>query len=127
MDADAKNRLWQFALHEDTQFNERQNFFLLAESLFAVAFAGSLQVEELTVSRAIAIVAGVLSATWLRVSHRQLHLMEIVQKEACINIPEYARVRAQRSFTILPSRYIVGYFVPLLISAMWIVLLLIVY
>ena len=33
--------LWEYALHEDNLFNERQNFFLLFESiLFAATFQG---------------------------------------------------------------------------------------
>lgn len=38
MDAEHE-RLWAFTLHEDGVFNDRQNLFLVAESMLAVAYA----------------------------------------------------------------------------------------
>ena len=34
-----RHRLWEHGLHEDSAFNERQNYFLVAESMLLVAYS----------------------------------------------------------------------------------------
>ena len=124
MDESEKDRVWQYTLHEDLLFNERQNFFLLAQSLLAVAYASGLDADEANVARSIAVIALILSGAWMMVAVRQLKLAALVQEEAREALPEYERVLAKRPPGIR-SRYIVGYFVPFLLLAMWVALLLV--
>jgi hypothetical protein len=59
VDVDQRARLWEHRLHEDSIFNSRQNYFLIAQSMFAIAYATAVVGDhpEVGVSRALALLA----------------------------------------------------------------------
>lgn len=140
MDEHQRARLWEHRLHEDVIFSERQNFFLLAESVLAVAYTQALATTEPNPVVAVVIggIALVLTLAWLLVNRRQYAIVGHVQKRAVAHLPEFAEtyrtrpdgipstgILAYPSAKILayPSTKILAYLVPLLVAVMWAVLL----
>jgi hypothetical protein len=117
-------RLWEFTLHEDLLFNERQNFFLIAESMLAVAYATALASAR-DIARDIAIIALVITIMWLYVSARHAQLVESIQKRAKAAFPDYAAIAKEREELRpkLRSRNVVAYGVPAVICVLWVILL----
>jgi hypothetical protein len=73
--------LWQWKLHEDGLFNNRANFFLVAESMFFTAFAAIIVVvdsfDTFVVLPVIMGIAGILLCViWLKIGNDQLHLTD---------------------------------------------------
>jgi hypothetical protein len=120
-----QKRLWEFTLHEDELFNERQGLFLIAQSMLAVAYTTALLGTGHAVARPIAIVALVVSVMWLYVSARHTRVIGLIQSKAKETFPEYEAITAARQFPWIPlrSRYVVAFAVPIAIGALWIVLI----
>jgi hypothetical protein len=125
MSPEELKRLWEFTLHEDQLFNERQNLFLIAQSMLAVAYTTALVAKDDGIARAIAIVALIVSVMWVYVSIRHTRIVALIQAKAKEVFPEYSAITAARDFpwTPWPSRYVVAYGVPPAIGALWMVLL----
>jgi LPXTG-motif cell wall-anchored protein len=148
MDEHQRARLWAHRLHEDIIFNERQNFFLLAESVLAVAYTEALGSTDPKTGVAIVIagIALVLTLAWLLVNRRQFAIVALVQRRAVAKLPEFAATYGMRSeaisstkipavrFTRLlgnpltkivaySSTKILAFFVPSLVAVMWLALL----
>ena len=100
MDADAQNRLWQHRLHEDMIFWQRQNLFLVGESMLTAACVTALAGDQaLLVARAVAIIGIILTAAWLDGNRRQRYIMGNVHERAMKNLQEFAdtyRTRQRR-------------------------------
>jgi LPXTG-motif cell wall-anchored protein len=148
MDEHQQARLLAHRLHEDIIFNERQNFFLLAESVLAVAYTEALASTDpkTGVALVIAGIALVLTLAWLLVNRRQFAIVALVQKRAVAELPEFAetyrmrpeaisstKILAARLTELLvppltkilayPSTKILAFVVPSLVAVMWLVLL----
>jgi hypothetical protein len=118
-------RHWEYRLHEDLLLNERQNFFLVAESVLAVAYteAFSSRVGGVAVELGIAAMALLLTLAWLHVNRRQRYLISIVHTIAIDQLPEFAetyRRRRQAGRFSLGSTAVVAYAVPSLVAVMWV-------
>ena len=127
MTEDQDRRLWEFTLHEDRLFNERQGLFLIAESMLAVAYATALSGGKASVALTIAIAGLPLSVMWLYVSARHAILVESIQLRARNTFPDYREISTERKERLrkfpVRSRYVVTYGVPLLIGVLWAALL----
>ena len=126
MSPEELQRLWEFTLHEDGLFNERQSLFLVAQSMLAVAYTTALVAKDNGIARAIAIVALVVTVMWIYVSIRQTRIVTLIQAKAKEVFPEYNAITAARDFLWMPcpSRYLVAFGVPPAIRALWVALLL---
>ena|ERR1700686_5342633 len=127
MSPEELKRLWEFTLHEDGLFNERQSLFLIAQSMLAVAYTTALVAKADGVALAIAIVALVVTVMWVYVSIRQARIVTLIQTRAKEVFPEYNAITAARNFRWMPypSRYLVAFGVPPAIGALWVVLLIV--
>jgi len=129
MDQEAQRRLWEFTLHEDRLFNERQNLFLVAESMLAVAYTTALVAEKQPVALIIGIVALAVSLMWFYVCARHSRVVELIQTKAKTTFPEYDELTEERKEKLrvlkYPSRWFVAYGVPPAIGALWVALLIV--
>jgi hypothetical protein len=125
MDEHQRARLWEHRLHEDIIFNERQNFFLLAESVLAVAYTEALASTEpkTVVALVIGGIAFVLTLAWLLVNRRQYAIVRHVHKRAVAYLPDFAQTYGTRPKGRISSTRILASFVPWLVVVMWLVLL----
>lgn len=120
-----QERLWAFTLHEDGVFNDRQNLFLVAESMLAVAYATALIAKTYDSAVVIAVVALTLTVAWLYASIRHSRIVDSIQTQAKTVFPDYAAIYELRKWWWLPlrSRTVTTLGVPLLIGALWVGLL----
>lgn len=123
MNAEEQQRLWEWTLHEDNLFSERQSLFLVAESMLVAAYAAALETDAGSAALAIGVFGLVMTLAWGYVSRRQYGLVEFIQARARAELPEYREICAARPAAPLRSRTVVTFGLPLLVSALWIVLL----
>jgi hypothetical protein len=115
-------RLWQFILHEDLLFSERHNLFLVAESMLVV---GYVEAPKADTALAISLTGLLLTVGWLYVSGRHAAIIDLVQKDAKVALPDYKVVCEKRAGLRLwrfRSRVIVTFIVPGLFLGLWITL-----
>jgi hypothetical protein len=124
-DTGAKDRLWAHRLHEDIILSDRGNFFLVAESLFVVAYAELLPSGEELAAAVLAAAALLLTAAWLKVNRRQRLIVDHVQKRALDALPEFKATYESRPAAKLGSTAVLVTWVPGLLGATWIFLLVI--
>lgn len=123
--AESRARLWQHRLHEDLLVNERHNFFLVAESLFVVAYS---ELHDRTAPAAIVAGAGLLLAlVWVYVAARMRAIGLAVHDRTRERLPDFAelwdaRPRWVRSHAWPSSGFVFAYVVPVLLAVLWIVL-----
>jgi hypothetical protein len=123
--AESRARLWQHRLHEDLLFNERHNFFLVAESLLVVAYS---ELYDRTAPAAIVAGAGLLLAlVWVYVAARMRAIGLAVHARSCEQLPDFAetwrlRPRWLTSRAWPSSGFVFAYVVPVLLAVLWIVL-----
>ena len=127
-DAVQQQRLWEWTLHEDNLFSERQNLFLVAESMLVAGHAAALDSSAESAAEAIGAVALVLTLAWGFVSWRMAVLVDYIQGHARDNLPEYKEICKDRpkiagSSKLLRSRVVVAYVLPLLLGILWVLLL----
>jgi hypothetical protein len=125
MTPEEERRLWEFTLHEDGLFNERQSLFLVAESMLAVAYTTALVANNSAIALAIAVIALLITVMWMYVSARHARIVDLIQEKAKDTFPEYKKITAERHFRWMPipSRTVVTFGVPPVIGALWVVLL----
>jgi hypothetical protein len=121
-----QERLWEHTLHEDVLLAERGNFFLVAESLFVVAYATLLPAGDENLAAAVLAAAGfLLTVAWLLVVWRQHRIVGNIQSIAQDVLPEYKDTCAGKAERV-PGRIrtwhmlVVG--VPGLLFATWVFL-----
>lgn len=119
-----KQRLWEHRLHEDLILSDRQNFFLVAQSLLIVAEAELLGQSE-TVGAAILAGAGLLlTATRFFVIRRQRAIVLHLQARALESLPEFSDTYETRPAGLSSTAVFVTV-APGLVAAVWILLLVI--
>jgi len=128
---DQANRLFQHGLHEDNVFTERGNYFLIAESMLVVAYAGLLssgqssasstvqQVGILWAARILAVFGLLLTVVWAYVNRRQWQIVRHLQERARQIVPEYKVTYETRPKGRITSIWLMAYLVPALIGVMW--------
>ena len=114
----ARERLWAHRLHEDLVLTDRQNFFLLAQSLLLVAESQLLVTDETFATAVLAAVGILLTITWLYVIRRQRRIVDYLQQRACQVLPEFNETAKGRP-SGLSSTSVYITVVPLLIAAVW--------
>ena len=125
LDEEQRRRLWEFALHEDLLLSQRQNLFLVAESMFAVAYVTALVAKQNGIAVVLSVIALLLTVAWLYVSVRHSAIVDLVQERARNALPEYQELYKGRSWRWAPirSRTVVTFGVPALVGIMWVALL----
>lgn len=131
------NRLFQHGLHEHNIFIEMGNYFLIAESMFVVAYAGllssgqssaSLSVQQtniLLVARILAFFGFLLTVVWIYVNRRQWQIFRHLQERARELVPEYKVTYETRPKQRISATALIAYFVPIPIALMWIIFIII--
>lgn len=133
-------RLWAHLLHEDNMFIQVSNFFLVAESLLLVAFAGLYGSRTASPASQISVVNHIiagfglgLTAMWALINYRHLTYMNIIKRRVQIQIREYRHTRLiwqstknGRWWHRFGTYPLMGYAVPTLAAVMWCLLLAIV-
>jgi hypothetical protein len=117
-----RQRIWEHRLHEDHVFSDRQNYFLLAESMLAIAF--TVGVDKPFVATVVSAAAMVITAGWLYVNRRQMLLVRHVHDRAIEQLPEFAAAYETRPICRVTSSALLGYVMPVLLATMWALLLL---
>ncbi len=122
---DQLNRLWEDRLHEDNVFNERQNFFLVSQSMLLVAYATLLSASQpnIPVARITASLGVLLTLVWIYVNARLYYIVRHIQDRAISMIPEYKETIRTRTKWPISSTRLMAYFVPLIIGAVWAILI----
>ncbi len=126
-----QQRLWEWTLHEDNLFSDRQNLFLVAESMLVAGHAAALDASAERAALAIAVIALMLTLAWGFVSWRMAALVEYIQGYARRELREYGEIsdgrprlgRSKLVRWLLRSRIVVAYVVPLLLATLWVLLL----
>lgn len=121
---------WDWLKHEDTLFIERGNFFLLAQSIMMMSWPGIAALADGLTARASAYVFGlvgiILAGAWLYLSARHIHTTERpIKAELMGLVAVWKEIRDRRRESRLPfaAHKLVGWFIPALFIAAWIVLI----
>lgn len=133
---DELERLWSHGLHEDNMFIQRGNFFLVAESLMLVAYAGVLASRarpggySLAASHIIGGFGFALTGIWILISHRHRTYLQLIQQRMRAHFREYRDTRmAWRGGIQAPwwrkahINLLLSYGVPGLAAIMWLLLI----
>jgi hypothetical protein len=130
---DQANRLLSRALHEDGDFRQVGNFFLIAESMMAVAYSGLLASgstvaapKSIVASTVIAVFGLLLAIVWGYVARRQWRYVLHVYSHAFRLLPEQEAIEETRAQSRVSGSMLTTYVVPGRTAAMWIMLLVLV-
>ena len=121
--------LWEYALHSDNLFNERQNFFLFFESIllggtFAVIAATVIQQSSNTVKLVLLLIAfaGLLiTVSWWYLQLRQVYILDCMTQFHKIVTPIYRDVISpirSKPYRVGTNLILVKVF-PLLVALLW--------
>lgn len=128
MDSAAQDRLWQYAMHEDTIFGERLNSFLTLESvlLALVAFLKQSQPQAAAARGSLlpwfVVLGGVLTLLLWFVQAKHRATLKIVLTAARSEFPEVKRSRetlTERWLWRLSATLVLAHVVPLVLLAVW--------
>jgi hypothetical protein len=133
---DQHNRLWEHGLHQDQEFVSRSNFFLVAESLLAVAYSsiltksvvgrsGGLPFRLSLAAKVLAVFGLLLTVIWAYSNNRLRHTSMYLKMRAYDALPEFRRTLDERK---LPGRrisatWMITFVVPGLAAIMWLIFL----
>ncbi|HPQ71159.1 MAG TPA: hypothetical protein PKW95_18680 [bacterium] len=121
---DRAARLWEYRLHQEEIFYQRMNFFLVAESMYFVAFATlfSAQIKQTGILVVVIVLGFLLTVIWSLANRRQKiiidHIRPIVE-QAC---PSYAEIRLARPGRLFSSWGMLAYWVPIVSCASWVMI-----
>ena len=118
-----RDRIWDHRLHEDTQFNQRLNFFLIAEAMLVVAATQVLSSDAPRpwLGAGISAVGLGLTWIWLGVNRRQLQIMRHVQIRARDALPEF-----RKHYETRPKGHSTRWLsdgIPVVIAVVWAIIL----
>jgi xanthine/uracil permease len=125
--ADDAEKLWQYKMHEEDIFYQRNNFFLVAESMLLTALATLFNAPTIKLSLILvfATLGWLLTVVWIYVSSRQLSVISQIAKESESVFEVYARIRLERAKWPLSSTKLLAYFVPTIVMGTWITVIII--
>jgi hypothetical protein len=125
-DPHEQDRLWQHTLHEDLLLAERANFFLVAESLFVVAYAELLPSGSEDLAAAGLAAAGLLlTAAWFVLNRRHFQVVADVERRARDSLREYRDSFESKKRNVpglITARPVLVWFVPGLLFVTWLFL-----
>lgn len=120
-------RAWQHALHEENVFNDRLNFFLLAEAMLLVFHAeviGKVGPLGLVLIGALGVV---ITLFWVIINRRQIGELEDAKAKLRLCLPDYRSYDAAADSTRRRMRRsaapVLGYWVPAVVAAIWVALI----
>jgi len=118
-----RDRIWEHRLHEDTQFNQRLNFFLIAEAMLVVAAAQVLSSDTTRpwLGAGISAVGLALTGVWAAVNQRQVKVMRHVQERAKGALPEF-----RKHYETRPKGHSTRWLsegIPAIIAVIWVIIL----
>ena len=120
-------RAWQHALHEENVFNDRLNFFLLAEAMLLVFHAEVIGKVGQTGLLLIGALGVVITILWVVINARQIADLEDAKTKLRGCLADYQsyheaadRTRGKLRRSAAP---ILGYAVPLVVALIWIALI----
>ena len=120
-------RAWQHALHEENVFNDRLNFFLLAEAMLLVFHAEVIGKVGQTGLLLIGALGVVMTILWVIINKRQIGELEDAKAKLRICLPDYRSFDAAAEMTRKRMRRsaapILGYMVPVVVAAIWVALI----
>jgi hypothetical protein len=127
LDNEQINRLLEYRLHLENNFNNRLNFFLVFESVL-IAMVGVLYSRPSTsilVARLVIILGFSLTLIWGYVQARQKYVVYSINELMEEIAPEYklASERRKRRKWPISSIWLLTYLVPGFIALTWVVLL----
>ncbi|HEU0013605.1 MAG TPA: hypothetical protein VFQ45_07960 [Longimicrobium sp.] len=126
-----KDRLFAHALHEDTIYHERLNFFVVFESVLLgiVAALHGSQRPVSTWSLVLLTICGIsITGFWVHVQWYQRAIVLTLLETAETNLPEFAKtrsaVRARRGpVGRLRASAVLTFGIPFIVLVMWLLLL----
>ncbi|MGC1853069.1 MAG: hypothetical protein WA687_11580 [Solirubrobacterales bacterium] len=118
-----RDRIWDHRLHEDTQFNQRLNFFLIAEAMLVVAATQVLSSNTATplLGAGISAVGLGLTGIWVGVNRRQVKIMRHIQDRAKNALPEF-----RKHYETRPKGHSTRWLsdgIPVIIAVVWVIIL----
>jgi LmbE family N-acetylglucosaminyl deacetylase len=119
-----RDRIWDHRLHEDAQFNQRLNFFLIAEAMLVVAAAQVLSSDTPSpwLGAGIAAVGLGLTGVWAGVNRRQVKIMRHIQDRAMKSLPEFRKHYETRPKGHSSTRWLRDG-IPVIIAVVWVIIL----
>jgi hypothetical protein len=121
-----QSRLWDHAIHEDKQYNDRLNFFLIFESVL-LGVVGAIYAKE-TVSQSILIaIAGlgvIITLVWINIQAYHHFYLDSFNPRLLHAFAEFKKtVEYSRLWWPDWGRQLLSYGVPIAVAAIWLVIL----
>lgn len=116
-----RTRVWGHRLHEDSQLNERLNFFLIAEAMLVVAAAQVLTSDSPRplLGVGISVVGLGLTLAWMYVDRRQFRVMRHVHEKAVKVLPEFREHEETKPRARPGSTQVLCYGIPGIMLVVW--------
>lgn len=124
-DAETQRRVWDHSMHEDSVFNDRQNFFLVFESVLVGSIGGFFTKTgpNVRIVRFIALFGLAVTLLWLYVQVRQHYITKLLKKRNKAVFDDYASAISIRRRWPFHAYTLLAYAFPLLVALAWIVVL----
>lgn len=124
---DECTRAWEHLLHDENVFNDRLNFFLLAEAMLLVFHAEVIGKVSGAGLLAIGSLGVVITVLWLVINARQIADFEDAKAKAASYLADYGTYARgaddQRGRLRRSAAPILGYAVPAVVLLIWIALI----
>lgn len=117
-----RDRFWQHAIHEDGQYNERLNFFLLFESVLlgvvAALYSKSNAVVDTTLW-SVTILGLIITLLWMNIQAYHKYYLDTFSPRL-EQLPEFKVTAAyNRKWKLHVTRSILSYVIPLAVALIW--------
>lgn len=116
-----RNRLFENLLHEDTDYMQRGNYFLVGQTLLLVAFT-SIGTSPGRPDLWIALFGSLFTGIWIYVAHHHLKYIRYLQSRCANACPEYLITLQERPRGRIPLMPIFAYVIPGITLALWLVI-----
>lgn len=122
--SDEQKAFWEFRLHAENVLTNRTNYFLIAQSFFAMAAATLINTKSEVFSSHTAftlIIWGGLfvSILWLSMFFKIYCRLGTLDKNVEVYFSEYKKVMEGNYFPYISSNVIVGFIIPLVFVIGW--------
>lgn len=124
--SDIITRVWEHALHEERIYNDRHNFFLVAEAMLFVFYATLGEHTQKWALVVISFLGVLLTIMWVLIAIRQEEDLRVAVERVdsyCEEYKEYKQQRLVRKKFRNSGMSILGRWVPFVIGVAWLVLI----